>query len=146
MLLVEQEAAEVLMSLGLTYQQTKVYLATCNLDHGSVKLISQSAQIARSEVYRAIAGLQKIGIVEKVIANPIEYKSLPLVTSLQMLVLRKKQEINALEQKARKVSQLKEKKIISMMRDDEPQFRLTYIKPESRDEKKIPAWQTKPGI
>jgi sugar-specific transcriptional regulator TrmB len=139
--LVESEADKVLIELGLTQMQSKVYLETCKFDQASIKLISKSAQIARSEIYRAIAGLQKIGLVEKVLANPIEYRSVPLATSLPMLMLQKKQETHDLEQKIKKLSQLKGGKISSHIYFDEPQARLAIVKREAISARAHNAWQ-----
>ena len=116
--LMENEELKVLITLGLTKLQAKVYLACCKLNQASVKSISISGGIARSEVYRAIIGLQKIGMMEKVFANPIEFRIVPLTSSIPMLLRKRKQEIRCAEQQARRLIRLNQNQINVSETDD----------------------------
>jgi sugar-specific transcriptional regulator TrmB len=93
----------VLVKLGLTSQQAKVYLALSMLQQASAKTISRTADIDRTEVYRAISGLQDIGVIEKIMAKPIEYKLISEEQGINFLIDRKKREVSNLEEKAQEL-------------------------------------------
>ena len=105
----ENEAYKILKQLGLTSQQAKVYLALCRTEKASVRTISQIAQIDRSEVYRAVSGLQTIGLIEKIIDVPTKYRSMPLANSFSILLRHKKKEISEIESSVSKLALEKEK-------------------------------------
>jgi sugar-specific transcriptional regulator TrmB len=96
---------QLLSQLGLTSQQAKVYLALSSLKQAPVKVISKLAEIDRSEVYRAIEGLEKFGLIEKIITTPIEYRPVNLETSIPLLIQHKKQELGTMEHKAAELLQ-----------------------------------------
>jgi sugar-specific transcriptional regulator TrmB len=78
--------AEVLNGLGLTTLQAKTYLAIAILEKATVKTISKTAKIARQEIYRVTSELQEKGLIEKIIATPVEYRAIPVHDAINVLL------------------------------------------------------------
>lgn len=88
---------DILMKLGLTELQAKTYLTLTRFDKAEVKKISETAKIARQDLYRIIPTLEKLGLVEKIIATPILYKAIPLSEGTSSLFQRKSNEYSSLK-------------------------------------------------
>ena len=76
----------IFIDLGVTIRQAEVYLAVVELGQPTVKAIAQNLKIARAEVYRATAELQKLGLIKKNITAPISYRATPLPDGLSILL------------------------------------------------------------
>jgi len=87
------------MNLGLTLLQAKVYLTLAELGKAEVTRISNASNVARPDVYRVISTLEKIGLVEKIIATPTMYKATPIKEGVDILLQNKTQEYNELQQR-----------------------------------------------
>ncbi len=74
--------------------QSKVYLALIKSGFATIKTISKTAQLDRSEVYRGISELQRIGLVEKAIRRPSIYQCVSMNDGLLILLERKTKEFN----------------------------------------------------
>lgn len=57
----------VLVDLGLTPKQAKVYLALVRFGPLRVAGVSRNSQVARPDVYQTLDKLQQMGLVEKII-------------------------------------------------------------------------------
>ena len=86
----EGEISRALIDLGLTEMKIKIFLAATSLDCPSVKDIARAAQTHRQEVYPALNELQGLGLVERIIGNPNQYKAVSLVEALDILLTKKK--------------------------------------------------------
>ena len=84
----EDEPIQTFVNLGLSYLQAKVYVALLRIGGvgAEVRKIASISTIARQDVYRILPALQKMGLVEKVIATPTLYRPLPLEEGLSMLI------------------------------------------------------------
>jgi sugar-specific transcriptional regulator TrmB len=49
--MISKKDVEILVSLGLSPLQAKVYLATANLDDATIQKISERTQVARQQIY-----------------------------------------------------------------------------------------------
>ena len=96
----KEEHVETLVKLGLTSLQARIYLTILTLQKANVGKISNSAEIARPDVYRVLPTLEKIGLVRKVIATPIRYEATPLKEGCQILLGQKKREYEDAEKKS----------------------------------------------
>ena len=76
----------VLVNLGLTPKQAKVYLALAKFGPLRVAGISKNSQVARPDVYQTLDKLQQMGLVEKIIETPLRYKAIPLENGLSLLL------------------------------------------------------------
>jgi sugar-specific transcriptional regulator TrmB len=84
----EKEGVDIFTQLGLTTRQAEVYLTICKLGQATVKTIATTMQIARAEVYRATSGLQKFGLIIKIISTPTIFRAIPLNEGLSFLLQR----------------------------------------------------------
>jgi sugar-specific transcriptional regulator TrmB len=106
-----EEEFQVLIDLGLTLLQAKVYLGLVQIGVANVKTISQVSRVARPDVYRTLSKLQRLGLVEKVIARTATYRAVPPEDGLSILLHRRtmkcvelKSKIEALLSKLRKIN------------------------------------------
>jgi sugar-specific transcriptional regulator TrmB len=95
--------AQTLMHLGLTSSQAKVYLALLKLASDSKgTTIAKFADVPRQDVYRLLAELQQIGIVQKALVKPATFKSAPPEETVSILLERKKSNFSTLKHEADK--------------------------------------------
>lgn len=85
---IQDDDVEVLTSLGLTVLQARVYLALIKSGSSTIKEISKNAGIARQDLYRITSELQQLGLAEKVIALPTEFRPIKLTDGLSILLQR----------------------------------------------------------
>jgi sugar-specific transcriptional regulator TrmB len=86
-----EDHIRTLENLGLSLLQSKIYLYIANLGTVSVKTIARTSNIARQDIYRIMLSLEKLGLVERVIAKPMLYKPLPVKEALTLLLKEEKQ-------------------------------------------------------
>jgi sugar-specific transcriptional regulator TrmB len=85
-MLFTREDTDALSSLGLTGNQSRVYLAVLNQNGISIGDISKQTKIRREEVYRTIPKLEKMGLVEKLLSKPTMIRALPVQRALSNLI------------------------------------------------------------
>ena len=119
---IQEEDIRILMRLGLTSSQAKVYLALLRLGQATGKALSQHSKVARQEVYRVLAELQEKGLVEKIIAAPTEFKPIPIEDCLSILIKRKEKKISEIKIEATKLLQQFKENKENTIQEYEPQF------------------------
>ncbi|MEM2968484.1 MAG: helix-turn-helix domain-containing protein [Candidatus Bathyarchaeia archaeon] len=77
---------QVLINLGLTPTQARVYLALVEFGPLKVSAISKISKIARPDIYSTLVKLNKQGLVEKIIESPLKYRAKPIDESLAYLL------------------------------------------------------------
>ena len=87
---VEPAEIQALTSLGLTVVQAKVYFALARAGILKIADISKQSNVARPDVYRTLTQLYDLGLVEKVLQVPAQFKALPIDEGIKIL-LKKKQ-------------------------------------------------------
>ena len=97
---------ESLVRLGISPNQSKVYLALVRLGQSSASRLYKKSEIPREEVYRKLHELQELGFVESSLTKPRMYRALPLKDVLQILLKRKAEEISALQKESEKLLKL----------------------------------------
>jgi sugar-specific transcriptional regulator TrmB len=97
------EEVDVLVDLGLTSSQARVYLALCHCEKLEAKTISNYSGVPRQDIYRIASALQKRGLVEKIISRPIAFRAIPLEKGTAMLIERRKTKTKKLQLKVRKI-------------------------------------------
>lgn len=117
------EDAKVLTQLGLTTLQAEVYLTLTRLGKATIKTIGTTAKIDRANVYRVIAKLQDLGLVEKMITNPTAFKAVDIKDGIKMLLEHKAAEYLEIEAKLEEILQ-KYRKTDEEITVDECQFSL----------------------
>jgi sugar-specific transcriptional regulator TrmB len=63
-----------------------VYTALLESGPLRVSAIAKISKVARPDVYRNLSKLQKIGLVEKIIRKPVEYRAIPMKKGLSLLL------------------------------------------------------------
>ena len=85
------------MNLGLTRLEATIYLTLTNLKKADVKTIAKASQVARSEVYRIMPTLEKMGLAEKNVAKTTMYKATLIKDAIPVLLENKKREYAEIE-------------------------------------------------
>jgi sugar-specific transcriptional regulator TrmB len=81
-----EENVRALSDLGLSPNQSKVYLSVLQTEGLPVRDITKTAKVNREEVYRVILRLEKMGLIEKILGHPIRLRSLPVEVALSNLI------------------------------------------------------------
>jgi sugar-specific transcriptional regulator TrmB len=116
----DEDNAETLEKLGLTNSQARVYIAAANLVRAKAKDIWKQSGVGRQEVYRILSELSELGLIEKEIATPVEFNTIPLSRGAIILLDRKRREISELEKKAKII--IGKNKINPILTKQESQF------------------------
>ncbi len=95
----ETEPTEVqtLTDLGLTLVQARVYLALARYGASKIALLSKASDVARPDVYRTLNKLYELGLVERLVENPVQFKALPIEEGIKVLLLKKQAEYERLK-------------------------------------------------
>ena len=110
-MLIKGEAQQLLVNLGLTYLQAKVYLTLLNSDEATAKTISATGKIDRPDVYRIIDTLVQQGFIEKRIDRPVRFKAFPIDEVVGTLLKRKQEDVVELRNKASEILRQHKNKI-----------------------------------
>jgi sugar-specific transcriptional regulator TrmB len=122
---IKDEDIEALRGLNLTALQAKVYLTLATLKEAKMSVISKNVRVARQDLYRVMADLEKLGLVEKVIAKPIRHKALPIVEGVPILLEKLYEENHETHEKAiQLIDRHRYKKRMSEYEEDEIQLLL----------------------
>ncbi len=116
---------QTLMNLGPTLLQAKTYMALVNLGKGDVKTISKASNVARSDVYRIMPALEKLGLAEKIIGRTTMYKPTPIRESLSILLQNRKQEYVELEKKTTSLLNSSYHYDLQDLQEENQQFKIT---------------------
>jgi len=95
-----EDQAGTLNRLGLTPNQARVYLRLASSAAATASQISKILKLAREEVYRVMAKLQELGLVEVMVETPTKYKARPLSDGVSILLNRKTEEDKRLQKDA----------------------------------------------
>ncbi|MCX8152991.1 MAG: hypothetical protein N3E52_00990 [Candidatus Bathyarchaeota archaeon] len=124
----DNEYVQLLTQLGLTFLQAKTYLALAKLGKADVKTISRTSKVARQDIYRIMPALQRIGLVEKIVASPTLYKVTPIKESLCVLLENKTRECMELQMKIKFLLSNFNDKIEEVTSQEEEQFSIISSK------------------
>jgi sugar-specific transcriptional regulator TrmB len=104
-ILVKHEDIHILKKLGLTGSQARVYLALVNHYKTNAKTLWKASKVARQDIYRILTELREIGILEKILEAPTEFKAVPIEDTVAILFERKAKAIFSLQKDADKLIQ-----------------------------------------
>jgi sugar-specific transcriptional regulator TrmB len=105
--------------------QAKTYLTLTQLDKAEVKKIARTSGIARQDIYRIMPTLEKLGLVEKIVANPVLYKAVSLKEGTLSLFAEKSSEHAQLKASLEMLGESKEKSDNTIVHDAETEFVIT---------------------
>jgi len=98
-LLIDGEDIRLLIEIGFTKTQAKVYLTLLKFGETDAKTLSKKTDIPTPEVYRTINELQKRSLVEKEITVPSKFIATPIGFGLQMMMAQKVQQYAKIQKK-----------------------------------------------
>jgi sugar-specific transcriptional regulator TrmB len=84
------ENMALLLGLGLTLNQAKVYLAILKLQKTTVGQVASFSKVRREDVYRILPSLEKMGLIERFLGKPTEIRATSVSDSLASLVTEEK--------------------------------------------------------
>ncbi len=117
---------QTLNELGLSVLQAKAYLALTHFSSANVKTISKFSNVARSDLYRTLSALQELGLVEKIIESPLEFRAIPLDNGLRLLLKNKTKKHMLLRSKTLQLIRVF-KKGSKIMSSEEQNFKFVLI-------------------
>jgi sugar-specific transcriptional regulator TrmB len=97
-----KEIVELLVELGLSNLEAKIYIALVKLKCGpvTVKAISATAEVVRQDTYRVLSNLYDRGIVEKALTNPNTFKCITLEQAISRLLKDNTQKFQVIKKKS----------------------------------------------
>jgi len=104
-ILVSELEENVLMSLGLTSCQAKLYLTLCRFGKLNVSKLSEFSGIPRPDIYKIAEDLMKLGLVEKNLSRPTTYNALPIKSGIDLLFKQRTKDTKELMTRSKKVVQ-----------------------------------------
>ena len=84
------ENTDLLLGLGLSLNQARVYLAILKLEKTTVGQVAKFSKVRREDVYRILPSLEKMGLVERLLGKPAEVRATPISDALTFLVSEEK--------------------------------------------------------
>ena len=103
---------QTLIDLGLTSIQARTYLGLAKFGPQKISVISKQSKVARLDIYRSLAKLQELSLVEEIVETPVKYRAVSLDKGIGSLLERRAQEYNKLRKSTQVLLQsLKEKQI-----------------------------------
>src|SRR4030066_708639 len=86
----DDENTDLLLGLGLSLNQARVYLAILKLEKTTVGQVAKFSKVRREDVYRILPTLEKMGLVERLLGKPTEIRATLISDSLTLLVTEEK--------------------------------------------------------
>jgi sugar-specific transcriptional regulator TrmB len=94
----------VLVGLGLSVRQARVYLALLRAGVARVQVVSDLSHVHRQEVYRVLDVLQQMGLVQRKVSNPATFSVTPLSEAVKLLLGQKTSELCLVAKKAEQLT------------------------------------------
>ena len=110
----DEQDIRVLSKVGLTPTQARVYLTLLKIGRANGRTISKQSRVARQEVYNILTVLLEIGLVEKMISSPAEFRAVPIQAGLSILMVNRARENKETEEKTKELL----KKFASLQKDE----------------------------
>ena len=94
-----QEEIQTFIRLGLSCNQAKVFLNLAKSRSSTANTISKQTGVDRSEIYRIMLTLGKLGLVEKTITSPVRFNPATVSDAVTLLMNRRQSETSDLDEK-----------------------------------------------
>jgi sugar-specific transcriptional regulator TrmB len=86
----DNENTDLLLGLGLSLNQARVYLAILKLEKTTVGQVAKLSKVRREDVYRILPTLEKLGLIERLLGKPTEVRATLVSHALTSLVTEEK--------------------------------------------------------
>jgi sugar-specific transcriptional regulator TrmB len=123
-MLSDEDRMQTLTRLGLTILEARMYLALCRYGTLNTKELSKCTKTAQTDTYRVLTKLQGKGLVEKIIRTPAKFKAVPIETSIESLLDKKKVEYDDLKKKTKLLIHSLKEKLVEKPETEPSQFAL----------------------
>ncbi|MCW4015672.1 MAG: hypothetical protein NWF06_04820 [Candidatus Bathyarchaeota archaeon] len=120
-MLVEAQV-RTLVDLGLTPLQARVYFSVFCLGESTAKEACNCSNVPRQDIYRIIKELQKLGLIEKIIARPTRFRAIPIKEATSILLNHKKTVLKQLVVKAKKLNTIQKTDIPNIANEAQQRF------------------------
>lgn len=101
-LLIKEKDIRLLIDLGFTRNQAKLYLTLLILKESDGRTLHEKTNIARPEIYRTLSELERKGLVEKEISStPYRYIATPVDFGLQILIAQQVQQCKETQERTK---------------------------------------------
>ena len=117
-----EEEIQVLVRLGLTCNQARVYLALARSGASTARTISRASKVTREDVYRILPKLQEVGLVEKTIEKPSIYAAVPLQDAFRFLIKSREQITSELKTETKEIIRNFDNNIRTSLEEEEHEF------------------------
>ena len=98
------EGVAVLVGLGLSERQARVYLSLLKAGSARVRLVAGLAVVPRQEAYGLLSELQQLGLARQNLTVPVSYSATPFVEGVRLLLEQKTAELTTLTMKANQLT------------------------------------------
>jgi sugar-specific transcriptional regulator TrmB len=103
--------------------QARVYLALVKYEDLKISGIAKVANVARPDVYRNLSKLEELGLIEKIIDKPQQYRAIPMKRGLLLLLEGETQHYEKIRAETRMLlTAATTKKSIKKEQTEKPQF------------------------
>ena len=92
---------ESLSKFGLLKNEAKIYLYLARFGGQKAQRISEALSIHRTETYKILRRLEKMGLIYRILDKPVKFVALPIDQALSNLIEIKKQRLMLLEKTKR---------------------------------------------
>jgi sugar-specific transcriptional regulator TrmB len=113
---------QILIDLGLTLKQARVYMALVGSSPSRISAVSKISKVARPDVYKTLSKLQQIGLVERIIKTPLEYRAVPMIKGILLLLQTKTQQYEKVRSEAKILLSTVKKEKPKKKQIETPQF------------------------
>ncbi len=100
---ISEEGIGVLVKLGLTSTQAKIYLSLLAIGKSDAKSLTKFSMISRQDVYQTLSELFELSLIEKVVTKPTEYQAIPPKVCLEVLAQRRERVTLEINQSAKRI-------------------------------------------
>ena len=100
---ISEEGIGILVKLGLTSTQAKIYLSLVTLGKSRAKTLAKVSMISRQDVYQTLSELFEMSLIEKAVTKPTEYQAIPPKIGLELLKQRRNKANTEINQEAQRI-------------------------------------------
>ncbi len=124
--MIPDEYVQTLTELELTLLQAKAYINLARIGKADVNTISKASNLARSDAYRVMLVLERLGLAEKIIDKKTVYKATPIKEGISILLKNKKKRYDEIEKKSRLLLNSFHDNVSQDSQAENQQFIITY--------------------
>jgi sugar-specific transcriptional regulator TrmB len=119
----KEETLQLIISLGLSVSEAKIYLALTEIGKATAKTISKASKISQPDVYRVLSKLENNGLIEREVDTPNQFKAIPIDEGLAILLQRRDNQSAMLhKQTAEMLQSLQERTAKTAPQEEESKF------------------------